>query len=96
MEFLIVAYDGTDSGAQQRRLAAREAHLADAAKLKKRGILIEGGAILNEEGQMIGSTLYMNFNNREELQEWIDNDPYTKGNVWEKIEVSPIRLVKFP
>jgi uncharacterized protein YciI len=95
MEFLVIAYDGTDKDALQRRLAARKAHLADATKLKAQGKLIEGGAILNDEGQMIGSTLYMKFDNRDELQEWIDNDPYTKGNVWEKVEVRPIKLVQF-
>ncbi len=27
MQFVVIAYDGTDAGAQDRRLAARAAHL---------------------------------------------------------------------
>ncbi len=63
--------------------------------MKEKGHLIEGGAILNNEGEMVGSTLYLRFDSREELDRWIANDPYVLGNVWIKVEVKPIRLVKF-
>ncbi|MFP4090160.1 MAG: YciI family protein [Cyclobacteriaceae bacterium] len=95
MEFLIIAHDGTDEGALDRRMNARSEHLEKARKMKEQGHLIEGGAILDEEGKMIGSTLYMQFDSREDVQKYIDEDPYVKGKVWEKIEVKPIRLVKF-
>lgn len=95
MEFLIIAYDATDADALERRMKARDLHLAQAEKMKKQGHLIEGGAILDDEGKMIGSTLYMRFDSREDLQNYIDNDPYVTGGVWEQIEVKPIKLVKF-
>ena len=41
---------------------------------------------------MIGSTIYVEFESREALDEWIDQDPYVKGNVWQDITVVPIRL----
>lgn len=95
MEFMIIAYDADDKDALARRLKVRKAHLKQAAIMKEKGHLIEGGAILNAEGQMIGSTLYCRFDSRQELDQWINNDPYWLGNVWAKIEVRPIRLVKF-
>jgi hypothetical protein len=95
MEFLITAYDGTDEGAPDRRIQVRSEHLEKARKMKEQGHLIEGGAILDDDGKMIGSTLYMQFDSREELQQYIDEDPYVTGKVWEKIEVKPIKLVKF-
>jgi len=95
MDFLIIAYDGTDAGAPQRRQKAREGHLQRAQRMREEGHLVEGGAILNEQGGMIGSTLYMRFDDRQALQDYIDNDPYVTGQVWEKIEVKPIKLVKF-
>ena len=95
MEFLIIAYDGTDADAPGRRQKVREQHLGRANQMKEEGHLIEGGAILSEEGKMIGSTLYMRFDSREDLQEYLDNDPYVTGKVWERVEVKPIRLVKF-
>jgi len=50
---------------------------------------------LDEAGKMIGSTFYMRFEDEQELQEWLKKDPYTTGNVWQKVEVKPIKLVKF-
>ena len=50
MQFMIVAYDGLDEGALNRRLAARESHIAGAIALKNAGHLIAGGAILDEAG----------------------------------------------
>jgi uncharacterized protein YciI len=92
MEFLIIAYDGTDSEAKARRLKAREAHLAGAKAMVEAGKFINGGAILGENGEMIGSTLIMDFETREELDQWIANDPYTTGGVWVDVEIKPIRL----
>ena len=94
MEFLVIAYDGTDEGALERRMKVREAHLAQARRLKKDGHLIEGGALLSPEGKMIGSTLYLRFDTTEELHRYLGNDPYTTGNVWLRTEVYPIKLAK--
>lgn len=95
MEFLIVAYDGKDAEALDRRLSVREKHLRYARLMKEKGHLIEGGAILNDEGQMIGSTLLVRFDSRKELDQWLNNDPYKLGNVWIDIKVSMIKLVSF-
>lgn len=95
MEFLITAYDGTDPDAMDRRLKVREAHLKHARLMKERGHFIKGGAILDDEGNMIGSTLLLRFDSRQELDQWLHHDPYKLGNVWVKIEVLPIRLVNF-
>lgn len=94
MEFLVIAYDGTDDGALERRLKVREDHLAQARCLKKDGHLIEGGALLSPEGTMIGSTLYVRFDTAEELHRCLGNDPYTTGHVWLRTEVYPIQLAK--
>ena len=61
MQFLVTAYDGTDAAAIDRRSAARTTHLAGVTRLKEAGNFIEGGAILDTDGKMIGSTLYMEF-----------------------------------
>lgn len=94
MEFLIIAYDGKDPDALNRRMKVREAHLRYARIMKEQGHFIEGGAILDEEGKMIGSTLLLRFESRKVLDQWLNNDPYKLGNVWLKVEVKPIKLVK--
>jgi uncharacterized protein YciI len=92
MQFMIVAYDGTDEGALNRRLAVRESHIAGAIELKNKGNLIAGGAILDDAGRMIGSTTYVDFESRAELDAWLERDPYVTGDVWRDITITPIRL----
>ncbi len=45
---------------------------------------------------MIGSTLYVDFESREALDEWLNIDPYVTGGVWQDISVLPIRLAIKP
>ena len=91
-QYLITAYDGTDENALERRMNVRPFHLEGAKKLKEDGNFIIGGAMLNEEGKMIGSTMILQFENLSELQNWIDNEPYLLQKVWEKFEVKPFRV----
>ncbi len=93
-QYVIIAYDGTDVEALNRRIAARPAHLENTRKLKKDGHFIEGGAILDDNGKMTGSVVFVTFASRTELDEWLQNDPYVKGNVWQKIEIKPFRCVQ--
>jgi|ETNmetMinimDraft_4_1059912.scaffolds.fasta_scaffold161495_2 hypothetical protein len=96
MQFLVIAYDGTDEQANDRRMAARPAHIDGAGLLKESGHIIAGGAILDDEDQMIGSTLYVDFDSRQALDLWLENDPYVTGGVWQDISVKPIRLAINP
>ena len=64
MQFLVIAYDGTDDKAVERRMAAREAHLAGVVKMKEEGKAIYGVAILNDREQMIGSILVVDYPTR--------------------------------
>jgi uncharacterized protein len=91
-QYLITAYDGTDENALDRRMSIRPFHLEGAKKLKENGNFIIGGAMLNDEGKMIGSTMILQFENPEELQTWIDSEPYVQQGVWVKFEVKPFRV----
>ena len=91
-QYLITAYDGTDENALERRMNVRPFHLEGAKKLKENGNFIIGGAMLNEEGKMIGSTMILQFENSSELQNWIDHEPYILQKVWEKFDVKPFRV----
>ncbi|MBI3757142.1 MAG: hypothetical protein HY267_04115 [Deltaproteobacteria bacterium] len=92
MEFLVMAYDGKDPEAKERRLRARPAHIDGVQVLKQAGSFINGGAILDDAGNMIGSTLYVDFPSRAALNQWLENDPYVTRGVWVDIEVKPIKL----
>jgi uncharacterized protein YciI len=92
MQFMVTAYDGKDDDALDRRMSVREAHINGANQLKEAGHLIAGGAILDEAEQMIGSTMFVEFDSKAELDQWLAGDPYVTGNVWQDISVLPIRL----
>lgn len=92
MQFLVIARDGEDAQALDRRLKVREAHLAGARKLAAEGRIVEGGAILDDDGKMLGSAVIVDFPGRAALDDWLKNDPYVTGDVWRKIDIMPFRL----
>lgn len=91
MEFLITAYDGTDAGAMSRRLAARSAHLELGNKMIEEGTLLYAAAILDDDNNMIGSSMIVDFPSRKEVDEWLQIEPYVVGGVWKNIEVKKCR-----
>jgi uncharacterized protein len=92
MQWLIIARDGQDPAAPERRRAARPAHLENAARLQARGHLLVGGALTDEAGTMTGSAAVAQFATRAELDRWLATDPYVTGGVWQDIEVIPYRV----
>ena len=93
MQYLVIAYDGTDDKAPERRMAAREAHLAGIVKMKEEGKAIYGVAILNDREQMIGSALVVDFPTRAAVDAWLKTEPYVVGDVWRKIDSKPRRPI---
>jgi uncharacterized protein YciI len=92
MQFVIMARDGTDPEAVGRRQAVRPYHLDGIQPLVDAGNILTGGAILDDDGNMRGSVLLVDFPSRAELDAWLDHDPYVTGGVWQQIEVLPFRV----
>jgi len=91
-QYLITAYDYTDEDALQRRMNVRPHHLDGAKELKANGNYVTGGAILNEEGKMIGSIMILQFETEEGLEAWKRNEIYITGKIWESFDVKPFRV----
>jgi uncharacterized protein len=89
MQFVITAYDGTDEHALQRRMDAREEHLKSVEKRFKEGNHLYGAALLDDNERMIGSMMVVNYPSREAVDEWLKEEPYVTGSVWQKIDVKP-------
>lgn len=92
MQYLVIAYD--NDGALERRLESREAHIEGARKLMSEGKIIDAGALI-EDDMMVGSTLFVDFENDEEIDEWLLNEPYVKNNVWnmDEFQMVPVKLL---
>ena len=90
-QFVIKAYDG--EGKLDKRMEVRPRHF-EGMEIMKDHILCAGG-MLDGDGKMIGSMLVMEFENREQLDEYLVNEPYVVEHVWERIEVEQMNVVIF-
>ena len=91
-QYLVTGYDYTDEGALQRRMDVRQHHLDNLKALKESGNFIIGGAVLNDEGNMIGSVMIMQFETDEELEAWKKSDPYVTQKIWESVDIKPYKV----
>lgn len=89
MQFVITAYDG--EGMLDKRMEVRPRHLEGMSRLGEH--VVCAGGLLDEAGKMKGSVLVVEFENREEVDEYLANEPYVLEHVWEKIEVERMNVV---
>jgi uncharacterized protein YciI len=90
MQFIIRAQDHKDS--LERRMAVRQAHVDLLDKLKAQGRMLYGVALLDEAGNMCGSTIICDFPSRADVDAYLKTEPYVTGGVWEKIDVTPCKV----
>lgn len=89
MQFIIKAYDG--EGMLDKRMEVRPRHLEGIENIREH--VICAGGLLDDEGKMKGSVLVMDYENREQVDEYLANEPYVQENVWQKIEVERMNVV---
>jgi uncharacterized protein YciI len=87
MERVILAYDGTDEHALERRMTHREAHLALIKEM--RPYLVHGGALLSDEGTMIGSLIITSFPTQKAFEDWMAREPFITHQVWSDVKILP-------
>ncbi len=92
MQFVVTAYDGTDEYALERRLRARAEHLKSVEKRFNEGNHLYGAALLDDTEKMIGSMMVVDYPSKEALDEWLKEEPYVTGNVWQRIDVLPCKV----
>lgn len=90
--YILTAYD-VENGLD-KRLAAREAHFEYMHKLSEEGKVILGGAMLDESGKMIGSTLFLSMS-KEELEAYKKDEPYLKQGVWGDVKIQEAKFGEF-
>ena len=93
MQFLITAYDGREEGHLARRMAVRPQHLENMRKLQAAGNVKTAGGILDENGELAGSFLVMEFESREKLDGYLREEPYVQAGVWKDIRIETCHVV---
>jgi uncharacterized protein len=91
-QYLVTAYDFTHEGALQHRMDVRPHHLDAVREMKQDGNYLIGGAILNEDGNMIGTVMIIQFEDEEQLQAWQQSEPYITQKVWETVDIKPFKV----
>ena len=89
MQFIVTAHDGANM--LEKRMEVRPRHLEGMAKLGTH--VVCAGGLLDEAGKLKGSVLILNFESREELDQYLKNEPYVLEHVWETIDVETINVL---
>jgi len=84
--FVLICIDKPNSLAL--RMANREAHLAYAGGL---GVVRLGGPFLDENGDMAGSLIVLEVEDRAAAEAFAAGDPYGKAGLFERVEIRPWR-----
>lgn len=77
-EWLVVIYDKPNVD----RLKFRGQHL-DGLPAVAGKTMTSGGAILNKDGKLIGSSLHLRANNESEIISFLKDDIYAKEGIWD-------------
>jgi uncharacterized protein YciI len=77
-------------GGLDRRLAAREAHLAYARE--NLSMVKLAGPLLDEAGQMAGSMFIMDAPDQAAVEAFTAADPYSLAGVFERVEIRPWKI----
>ena len=73
MSYFITCIDKPNS--LTKRLSIRERHINYLTKFKSK--LVTAGPLIGEDGKPYGSLLILDFKLRSELQDFLENDPYS-------------------
>ena len=55
--------------------------------------IVCAGGMLDEAGKPKGSVLILEFDNREQVDAYLANEPYVIEKVWEDVKVEPLNVV---
>ncbi|MBP3869437.1 MAG: hypothetical protein J6E46_00520 [Faecalicoccus sp.] len=89
MQYVIKAYDGENM--LEKHMQVRAAHLENLKTID--GKILCGGGLLDENGNMKGSVLVLEVDDKSKLDAYLESEPYIKSGVWQKIEVDPMNVV---
>ena len=89
MAYLITCTDNENS--IDLRLSTREKHIKYLKKIKKK--LILAGPILDKNNNPVGTVLIIDFNKLSAVRKFLNEDPYSKVNLFKEINIIRFKKV---
>jgi len=74
----------------ERRMGAREAHLAYVAANREK--LKLAGPLLDDKGEMAGSLFILDVESKADVEAFNKADPYTQAQVFETVTIQAMRI----
>lgn len=88
MLYALVCRDKPNS--LELRMANRDAHLAYMAE---QGLATYGGPMLDDDGNMCGSLIVIDVEDKAAAEVFSANDPYSKAGLFESVKINAIKKV---
>ena len=90
MQFIVIARDNENS--LEKRMKVRDAHITLWDTMVKNKTALFGLGLLDENQKMNGSVYIVDFDTRDELDKWLEIEPYMQWNVWGDIEIIECKI----
>lgn len=92
MPFVVIAHDHEDEGALERRLKVRPEHMERCEQSVAAGTLVYAVALLDDDERMIGSVMVVDLPSRDDVERWLEDEPYQRDDIWERVEITRGRV----
>jgi uncharacterized protein YciI len=56
-------------------------------------VVSQAGPLLNDEDEMVGSLVILDVGDMKEAQDWANNDPYARAELFSGVELIPWKKV---
>lgn len=90
-DYVLVCRDAP--GMLKQRMTSRPEHMAGLKVEKAAGRIIDGGAMLDAEGNMAGSIVLCRFDSRADLDAYLEREVYARQGIWGEVEILEARFV---
>jgi uncharacterized protein YciI len=92
MHYVVIAHDHDDEGARERRIKVRPEHMVRCEKMVEAGTLLFAVALLDDAERMVGSAMVVDLPSREDVERWLDDEPYQVHDVWRRVDITRGRI----
>ena len=96
MGYAVIAWDGEDEGALERRMAARDRHMAVITEWASDGRIALGVPLFTPDWKPAGSLMLLEVPDRAGLDAYLAAEPFAAGGVWKRVETHPFRIAPLP